>query len=232
MPEPFRVEIPLYHSVTAMAYPAVGEHRAGVTLILGHGAGAGQTSEFIVNFGAELAARGIDVVTFDFLYREQGRRIPDPNDKLEACYCAVIEAVRQRMEPGRHALAIGGKSMGGRIASQVAATGIVQLAGLVFLGYPLHPPGKPDRLRAKHLSDVKAPMLFVQGSRDSFGTPDELRPIITKVEAPADLYVIEGGDHSFKVRKGSTVRQEDIYRAIQDRAAAWLREIVAIRRGQ
>ena len=167
-----------------MAYPAVGEHRAGVTLILGHGAGAGQTSDFIVNFGTKLAARGIDVVTFDFPYREQGRRIPDPNDKLEACCRAMIVAVRQRMKSGRDALAIGGKSMGGRIASQVAATGIGQLAGLVFLGYPLHPPGKPDRLRAKHLSDIKAPMLFVQGSRDAFGTPDELRPIITKVEAP------------------------------------------------
>ena len=79
---------------------------------------------------------------------------------------------------------------------------IGELAGLVFLGYPLHPPGRPERLRAKHLSDIKAPMLFVQGSRDAFGTPDELRPIITRIEAPADLYVIEGGDHSFKVRKG------------------------------
>ena len=172
MPEPFRVDILPYQSVTAMAYPAVWEHRAGVTLILGHGAGAGQTSEFIVNIGTELAARGIEVVTFDFFYREQGRRIPDPNAKLEACYRAVIDAVRQRMKSDRDALTIGGKSMGGRIASQVAAGGIGDLAGMVLLGYPLHPPGRPDQLRAAHLSDVKAPMLFVQGSRDAFGTPD------------------------------------------------------------
>jgi hypothetical protein len=232
MPEPFRIEIPAHQSVTATAYPAAREHSAGVTLILGHGAGAGQTSVFIVSFATDLAARGIDVVTFDFLYREQGRRIPDPNDKLEACYCAVIKAVRQRMKTDRDALTIGGKSMGGRIASQVAARGIGDLAGLVFLGYPLHPPGKPDRLRAAHLSDVKAPMLFVQGSRDAFGTPDELRPIITRTEPRADLYVVEGGDHSFKVGKGTGARQQDMYRAIQDHIAAWLREIVGVTRAR
>ena len=227
MPEPFRVEVSTHQSVTATAYPAAREYSAGVTLILGHGAGAGQTSDFIVSFAGGLAARGIDVVTFDFLYREQGRRIPDPNDKLEACYSAVIEAVRQRMEPDRDALTIGGKSMGGRIASQVAAGGIGDLAGLVFLGYPLHPPGRPDRLRAKHLSNVKAPMLFVQGSRDAFGTPDELRAIVASIQTPADVYIVESGDHSFKVRKGAGIGQDDIYRAIQDHIAAWLRERVA-----
>ena len=215
-----------------MSYPAATKHRAGVTLILGHGAGAGQTSDFIMSFASGLTARGIDMVTFNFLYREQGRRIPDPNDKLEACYRAVIEAVREQMKSGRDALAIGGKSMGGRIASQVAAAGIGDLAGLVFLGYPLHPPGRPDRLRAKHLSDIKAPMLFVQGSRDAFGTPDELRPIVTPLEPPADVYPVEGGDHSFKVRKGAGVSQEDIYRAIQDHIAAWLHEVVAVKRAR
>ena len=215
-----------------MSYPAATKHRAGVTLILGHGAGAGQTSDFIMSFASGLTARGVDMVTFNFLYREQGRRIPDPNDKLEACYRAVIEAVREQMNSGRDALAIGGKSMGGRIASQVAAAGIGDLAGLVFLGYPLHPPGRPDRLRAKHLSDIKAPMLFVQGSRDAFGTPDELRPIVTPLEPPADVYPVEGGDHSFKVRKGAGVSQEDIYRAIQDHIAAWLHEVVAVKRAR
>jgi len=136
------------------------------------------------------------------------------------------------MKSGAHELAIGGKSMGGRIASQVAASGVGDLAGLVFLGYPLHPPGRPDRLRAKHLPDIKAPMLFVQGSRDTFGTPDELRPIIAPLEPPADLYVVEDGDHSFKVRTRAGVGQQDIYRAIQDHIAAWLREVVAVRRAR
>jgi len=232
MPEPLRVEISPHQSVTALSYPAAGKHCPGVTLILGHGAGADQTSDFVVSFGSGLAARGIDVVTFNFLYREQHRRIPDPNDKLEACYHSVIEAVREQMKSGRHDLAIGGKSMGGRIASQVAAGGVAELASLVFLGYPLHPPGRPDRLRAKHLLDIKAPMLFVQGSRDAFGTPEELRPIVTSLEPPADVYVVEGGDHSFKVRKGAGVGQDDIYCAIQNHIAAWLRGLVAVKRAR
>jgi len=222
------MEISSHQSVTALGYPVEGQDRAGVTLILGHGAGAGQTSDFIVSFASGLAARGIDIITFNFLYREQGRRIPDPNDKLEACYRAVIEAVREQMK-SRDALAIGGKSMGGRIASQVAAAGIGDLAGLVFLGYPLYPPGRPDRLRAKHLIAIKAPMLFVQGSRDAFGTPDELRPIITQFEPPADLYVVEGGDHSFKVPKRSVIRQEAVYDTIQDHIGAWLRAAMEAR---
>jgi uncharacterized protein len=232
MPDPLRMEISPHQSVTAMSYPAATKHRAGVTLILGHGAGAGQTSDFIVSFASGLAARGIDMITFNFLYREQARRVPDPNDKLEACWRGVIEAVCHQTKSCRDALAIGGKSMGGRIASQVAAGGVSELAGLVFLGYPLHPPGQPNRLRAKHLPRIKAPMLFVQGSRDAFGTPDELRPLVTPLEPPADVYVVEGGDHSFKVRKGAGVGQDDVYCAIQDQIAAWLRRRVAVRRAR
>jgi uncharacterized protein len=229
MPEHFSVEPFAHRTVTAIAYPAAAKDPAGITLILGHGAGAGQNSVFMVGFATELARRGIDAVTFNFLYSEQGRRIPDPNDQLEACWRAVIGVVRDHQKFGRNELAIGGKSMGGRIASQVAAAGVDHLEGLVFLGYPLHPPGRPDRLRARHLSDIRAPMLFVQGSRDAFGAPDELRPIMSQIEAPADLYVVEGGDHSFKVTRRSGVNQEMVYRAIQDYIAAWLRETVRSR---
>jgi predicted alpha/beta-hydrolase family hydrolase len=231
MPEPLRVQVSSQQTTTAIAYPAERGHSVRVTLILGHGAGAGQTSDFIVDFAVGLAARGIDVVTFDFLYRAQGRRIPDPNDKLEACYRAVIEAVRARMISG-DALALGGKSMGGRIASQVAAGGIGDLAGLVFLGYPLHPPGRLDRLRAAHLPDIKAPMLFVQGSRDAFGTPDELIPIVAPLQPSAEVYVVKGGDHSFKVAKATGVRQQDIYSAVQDHIAAWLGDIADVKRAR
>ena len=232
MPEQLRVELSPQQSTTALVYPAAAKHSAGMTLILGHGAGAGQTSDFMASFAGGLAARGIETVTFNFLYTEQGRRLPDPNDRLEACWRAVIVAVRRRMKSRSHALAIGGKSMGGRIASQVAAAGIGELAGLVFLGYPLHPPGRPDRLRAKHLPEVRAQMLFVQGSRDTFGTPDELRPIVTSLEPPADLYVVEGGDHSLKVRKAAGVCQEDIYGSVQDHIAAWLRGIATVKKAR
>jgi predicted alpha/beta-hydrolase family hydrolase len=223
--ERFRIEIAPEDSVTALQYPAAAPARPSLTLILAHGAGAGQTSDFIVTFATALAARGIAVVTFNFLYAERGRRVPDTNARLEAAYRAVIETVRAS---GRHRsgrLAIGGKSMGGRIASQLAARGAGELAGLVFLGYPLHPPGRPDRLRAAHLQSVEAPMLFIQGSRDAFGTPAELEPIIAPLGGRADLYVVEGGDHSFKLPKSSEIGQAEVYRAMQDRIATWLRRL-------
>src|SRR5262245_48378349 len=228
MPETIRVEITPSDHMTALLYPAAAASAIGVTLILGHGAGANQMSNFMVQFARELAARGIDTVTFNFLYTERRRRIPDRNDALEACYQSVIEAFRSRVvhnDIGRNRLAIGGKSMGGRIASQVAARPNADLLGLVFLGYPLHPPGKPDQLRSKHLPHIKAPMLFVQGSRDAFGTPDELNPIISGLPAPADLFIVEGGDHSFKVPKKAGIPQQQVYASILDQVADWLRRI-------
>jgi predicted alpha/beta-hydrolase family hydrolase len=230
MPDRFDVAVAPSQHITAMNYPAATGNRAGVTLILGHGAGADQTSGFMVAFANALAERGIDIVTFNFLYTELRRRIPDPNARLESCWRAVIEIVRSLITTHAGRLAIGGKSMGGRIASQVAADDAGDLAGLVFLGYPLHAPGRPDRLRSAHLQDVKAPMLFVQGSRDAFGTPAELRPIISQFEPVADLFVVEGGDHSFKIPKSAGVTQQDVYRAIQDRIETWLR-IIASSRG-
>src|SRR5439155_2302377 len=97
------------------------------------------------------------------------------------------------------------------------------IAGLVFLGYPLHPPGKPDQLRAEHLKNARAPMLFVQGSRDAFGTPDELGAIIKSLHLPATLHVIEGGDHSFSGLKSSSVPQPQVYETAMDEIAQWLR---------
>jgi uncharacterized protein len=222
MPEHMQVEVAPNQNVTVIVHSAVKRDHVNVTLILGHGAGAGQKSDFMTRFATELAARGLNIVTFNFLYTEQGRRVPDSNNDLEACFRAVIEAVKHK-KIGHSALVIGGKSLGGRIASQIAAAG-ANAEALVFLGYPLHPPGKQDQLRVKHLPAIKAPMLFVQGSRDAFGTPDELRPIIKKLKAPTDLYVVESGDHSFKVFKRGGVTQEDAYKAALDRIEAWLRQ--------
>jgi predicted alpha/beta-hydrolase family hydrolase len=226
MPDKLRIEVAPNQEVTALVYAAGHPVLAGVTVILGHGAGADQCSDFMTRFATGLAARGINVVTFNFLYTEQGRRVPDAIKALEACFRAVIESVRYK-KIGRDPLVIGGKSMGGRIASQVAAASTPDVEGLVFLGYPLHPPGRADQLRAKHLPDITVPMLFVQGSRDAFGSPDELRPIIKELKAPAELYVVEGGDHSFKVLKRAGVTQEDAYKAVLDRIALWLRQSFA-----
>lgn len=224
MPEPIRVAV-ASGSVTGLVYPASPSARAGVTVILGHGAGAPQSSDFMVSFAEGLAHRGVDVVTFNFPYIEIGRRLPDRSETLEACFRAVIAAARARQDLAAGRLVIGGKSLGGRMASHVGAAGLDGLAGLVFLGYPLHPPGKPEKLRAAHLARIRQPMLFVQGSRDAFGTPEELAPILEPLGPIARVHVIEGGDHSFAVPRRAAVPQHEIFARAQDEIARWLREL-------
>ena len=215
------VQINEADSVTAMLYPAAKNNRAGVTIILGHGAGADQMSGFMRMAAEGLAARGLDALTFNFLYKEQKRGAPDPKAKLESCYRAVIDAARALKKLKDNRLVIGGKSMGGRIASQVAAEDSNGIAGLVYLGYPLHPPGRLDKMRDEHLPQIKAPMLFVQGSRDAFGTEDEIKSIIKKHRLKADLYVVASGDHSFKVPKSIGVPQDEVYEQAMDEIARW-----------
>jgi len=222
----FKVKVTDTESVTALWYPAAKQERARVTIILGHGAGANQLSGFMRLFGAGLAKRGVDVVTFNFLYMEQGRNIPDPAPRLEGCYRAVIEAARKHKKLKGNGLVIGGKSMGGRIASQVAAQTGENVDGLVFLGYPLHPPGRPEKLRSEHLPKIKAPMLFVQGARDAFGTKEEIADTIKKLKLRATLYAVEGGDHSLKVPKKISTSQEAIYDDAMDQIVARLSSVV------
>jgi len=210
---------------TALVYAAGGTDYApvGAALVLGHGAGANQHSAFMVEFAHALADLGIDVITFNFLYTAQGRRLPDRGPVLEDCYGAVIRAVRGRVDTARRTLFIGGKSMGGRIATQVAAAdAALPVAGVVLLGYPLHPPGQPDRLRDGHLPLVRRPMLFVQGTRDSFGTPDELAPILTRLAPVPLVYAVDNGDHSFKLQKRDPARQAEVYRSIHQTVVGWI----------
>ena len=211
--------------VTALVY-AAADPRLEATLILAHGAGAGQHSAFMTSFATALAELGVDAVTFNFLYTERRRRIPDRKPALEACYLAVIQAVRGELGG---ALFIGGKSMGGRIATHVAAEGLAEPPrGIVLLGYPLHPPGRPQQRRDAHLPDVACPMLFVQGSRDAFGTPAEIQPVLPTLDRPATLHVVEGGDHSFKVGNGKRP-QDEVYLDVQRVIVKWLRGIIAER---
>jgi len=211
-------------ATTALVYPADGAPIA--TLVLGHGAGAGQHSGFMVEFARALAALGVDTVTFNFLYTEQRRRIPDRAPVLEACWRSVIEAVQRDVPSARAALFIGGKSMGGRIATQVAAAdSSLALAGLVLLGYPLHPPGKPEQLRDKHLKAIGRPMLFIQGSRDAFGTPAELTPVLGALSPAPLLHVVSGGDHSFKVSKKGPGAQAAVHSDVQERIVSWMESV-------
>jgi len=226
--KPNELTVPLQASAatTALVYPAADDAPTTprAALILGHGAGAGQRSTFMVDFARGLSALGIDVITFNFLYTEQGRRIPDRAPALESCYRAVIDRVRAEVESAQQSLFIGGKSMGGRIASQVAAAdAALPIAGLVLLGYPLHPPGKPDERRDKHLPAIARPMLFVQGTRDAFGTPAELAPLVDALQPPPALHVVAQGDHSFKLARKDPAAQAALYAELQRVIAAWIR---------
>ena len=191
---------------TATIYRAAAP--TGRLLVLAHGAGAGQHHPFMTAMGSRLAARGVDVVTFDFSYMHERRKVPDRAPVLEACFGGVIDWATSRDEFPVHRLLIGGKSMGGRMATHLAAADFVarggtgpRLSGVVALGYPLHPPGKPQQLRTAHLPAIRTPLLVVQGSRDTFGTPEELRPVIAGMPGPVTLHVVEGGDHSFAVAR-------------------------------
>jgi uncharacterized protein len=224
--EQLTVKVNDKESVTAVLYPAAKKIRAGLTALLGHGAGANQLSGFMRMFAKGLAQRGLDVMTFNFVYMEQGRSVPDQKSKLESCFRAVIQTIAKHRKLRNNRLVIGGKSMGGRIASQVAAATVdeplaLDVSGLVFLGYPLHPPGNPARLRVEHLEQVKKPMLFVQGTRDALGTPEEIQPFVQDLRPPAQIYAIEGGDHSFKAPKKLGLPQEQVYEAAMDEIVRW-----------
>lgn len=231
--EDFKIELTSGSTVSARWYPsatanadAADSKATRTVLILAHGAGAPQLHPFMTMSGRELASRGIDVVTFNFPYMEARRNVPDKAPVLEAAYLDVIDTVRSRRALAGARLFIGGKSMGGRMASHVAAHHAERagdLAGLVFLGYPLHPPGRPQQARDAHLPLIRTRMLFVQGSRDTFGTPEELRPVLARLTASTsvELFEVEGGDHSLAVPKKGPVSQAEVFAKVFDRIAAW-----------
>jgi len=157
-------------------------------------------SPFITYFHRGLAEKGYLTVKFNFPYMEARRKIPDKREVLEASYRQVIEEVKaSRYQPER--IFVGGKSMGGRIASQVVASG-VNVEGLFFLGYPLHRPGHLEILRDEHLYRIEKPMLFLSGTKDQFAKRELLDAVVSKLDARAEIHWIEGGDHSFNTRQG------------------------------
>jgi predicted alpha/beta-hydrolase family hydrolase len=186
------------------------------TIVLGHGAGGGMNSEFMKVAAAGLAARGLRVVRFNFPYMEQGRKSPDKAPILEGTFVAVAEHLGTP-DP----LFLGGKSMGGRIASMATAEGL-ECSGLVFHGYPLHPPGRPDRIRKDHLMKIEVPMLFIEGTRDPFCPLETLEAVRRELSLRFDLVVIDDGDHSFKVRKSSGRSTPDAWAEVIDVTADWV----------
>ena len=177
------------------------------------------THEFMDYVARDLAARRFRVCRFNFAYAEAGRRSPDRQSVLESTYRAVLDHLADERR-GR-SMVLGGKSMGGRIASHVVAGG-VDADALLFLGYPLHPPGRPERLRDAHLYEIEAPMLFVEGTRDPFCPLDTLESVRSRLVARSDVVVIEDGDHSFRVRKSSGRSTSQAWAELVEMVAAWL----------
>jgi predicted alpha/beta-hydrolase family hydrolase len=218
-------DAPATHS--ARLYRADGAAKRNVLLVLAHGAGAGQLHPFMVRYAQGLADRGLDVVTFNFPYIDAGRRAPDRAPVLEDAFRRVIVAATAHRDLRAHKLYIGGKSMGGRMATHVAAAqdqwpdAAPPLDGVVVFGYPLNPPGGPSRRspdRTSHLAKIDVPILIVQGTRDQFGGPDaikaalELRPVDAPLQGrlnhkarAAKVLALDGADHSPKSKYDQAV---------------------------
>ena len=202
---------------TARVYPAADGRKT--LFVFAHGAGAGQSHPFMTGAAKALTERGIDVVTFDFPYMHAKKGAPDRAPILESCFHAVIDAARARPEFASHRLLIGGKSMGGRMATHLGAQKTAGLQGIVVFGYPLHPPGAPQKLRVSHLADISVPLLIVQGERDAFGSPAELEPHLRTMKAPYTLHEVTGADHSLTIR---SKKGPDVFASMMGTAADWM----------
>jgi uncharacterized protein len=200
-----------------------GSERSQATVVLAHGAGADMNHAYMEAFARGLAAKDLTVYRVNFLYSRQRKKAPDRQAVLEETYNAVLDFIRESIDGP---LFVGGKSMGGRIASHIVAEGAVA-DGLVFLGYPLHPPGRPDRIRDEHLAAIKIPMLFVEGTRDPFCPLDTLDKVRSGLPGQTDIVVIDDGDHSLKVRKSSGRSTDEAWQEAIAAIARWISELVS-----
>ena len=189
-------------------------------LVLAHGAGAGMTHPFLEKLAGELAEARVATLRYQFPYMEERRHVPDRAPVAAATVAAAVQAAA-KASPDLILLA-GGKSFGGRMSSQAASQGLLEgVRGLVFFGFPLHPPNKPGTKRAEHLAKVPMPMLFLQGTRDTLADLKLLRPICADLGARATLQIIETADHSFHVLKSAGKGDPDVLRELAQVTASW-----------
>lgn len=213
----FKVEVEGKGKISAVTSEPT--KRGKWTFVYAPGAGSNINDAFGAHAAHELTSCGITVVRFQFPYMEAGRGGPDRPAVLEATWRAVMDAVR---EP-RRKLVVGGRSMGGRIASQAVAEG-AQADALALFAYPLHPPGNPAKMRTEHLPALKLPTLFVSGTSDGFGSPDEIKAAAKLVKG-AKVHFLDGADHGFAVKKASGRTKDDVFAEAVDVFAAWLRAL-------
>ena len=208
-----------------MFYPAEPAVADGPLFVFAHGAGAGQASPFMQRYAEQLAGRGIAVVTFDFPYMAASRKLPNRAPTLEQAFLAAMTAAALAC-PSARALVIGGKSLGGRMATHLAAAperwpGPPALVGAVAFGYPLRPPGPRGGDRVSHLQHLGVPTLIVQGTRDSFGGPDDVRAAVGDVPV-LEILAVATGDHSLTVLKSAGVSQAEVDRGVIAHVAEWM----------
>lgn len=193
---------------------------ARALLVLAHGAGAGMRHVFMQSFAEALALRGVATLRYEFPYMAAGRRRPDPPAvAVQAVRDAVAAAADEAPDLPRFA---GGKSFGGRMTSEAAARGALDVRGLVFVGFPLHPAGRPGIGRAGHLADVPHPMLFLQGTRDALAELELLRSVVSALDTGATLHVEGGADHGFHVLKRSGRTAGEVLASLAETTALWM----------
>jgi predicted alpha/beta-hydrolase family hydrolase len=207
----------------AVYEPAAAAPQRAV-FVCAHGAGGNMSDRSMLAAANELRTRGIGVVRFNFLYKERGSGRPDPMPKLMATVAAVVERARTELAPA--IVIIGGRSMGGRAASMLAADGF-RADGLLLLAYPLHPEGQPTKLRDAHLPRITMPVLCLNGTRDGLCTPALMERALTTVTAPWEMHWLEGADHSFHVLKSSGRNDAAVLAEVGDVSARWLSRIDA-----
>jgi uncharacterized protein len=196
---------------------------AEALLVLAHGAGAGMAHPFMAAMAGGLAERAIATLRYQFPYMERGSKRPDPPQLAQATVRAAVAAAAQAQ--GQLPLFAGGKSFGGRMSSQAQAKEpLVGVRGLVFVGFPLHPAGKPSQERAKHLADVKVPMLFLQGTRDALAELTLLQPVCKSLGKRATLKLFAEADHSFHVPAKSGRKDAEVFAELLDVTAAWIKD--------
>ena len=199
-------------------------NEARVLLILAHGAGAGMRHRFMENVAAKLSNHKVATLRYQFPYMQKRTKRPDPQRVLTDTVRAAV--AKAKKEAGNLLLFAGGKSMGGRMTSLAAAEQpLDSVRGLLFLGFPLHAAGRPDAERGQHLIDIKIPLLFLQGSRDALADLKLLKPLCARIGKRAELYVTEGGDHSFHMLKSAARSDDDVLDEVVERVVDWMRGI-------
>jgi predicted alpha/beta-hydrolase family hydrolase len=222
-PNLITIAIDATHRVSGLL---AGPPRAHACYVLAHGAGAGMTHPFMATVATGLAERGIATLRYQFPYMEQRTKRPDPPKLAQATVRAAV-AEAARLSPAMPLIA-GGKSFGGRMTSQAQATSpLPGVRGLAFLGFPLHPAGKPSDARAEHLFGVRVPMLFLQGTNDSLAQLALLRPVMERLGAGATLHLFQDADHSFHVPVRSGRKDADVMRELLDALAQWTLAVIA-----